>query len=74
ADGTAAWAAQRGRLALDRSRCAGRRDRALLAVKSNRAGVAVRLLKSLMNSCPEDEREFLSEQLDEAGRQVARWN
>lgn len=73
-DWTAAWPVQNRLLALNPSQYAERRDLALLAVKSNRAGVAVRLLKSLMNSCPEDEREFLSEQLDEAGRQVARWN
>lgn len=73
-DWTAAWPVQNRLLALNPASYAERRDLALLAVKSDRAGVAVRLLKSLLNSCPDEDRVMLSQQLDVAGREVARWN
>ena len=73
-DWSAAWSVQNRLLALNPAQYSERRDLALLAVKSDRHGVAIRLLKSLINSCPEEDREVLSQQLDEAGRQVARWN
>ena len=70
----AAWVVQNRLLALTPEQYSERRDLALVAVKSGRPGVAVRLLKSLLDSCPEDDREMLSQHLDEAGRQVAQWN
>jgi len=71
---SAAWPVQQRLVALGPSRYADRRDLALIALKSNRPGIAVRLLLALLKSCPEDERELLESQLGNARQQVHRWN
>jgi regulator of sirC expression with transglutaminase-like and TPR domain len=73
-DWHAAWSVQNRLLALNPSEYTERRDLALVALKSSRPGIAVRLLKSLLNSCPDEDEELLRAQLEEAGRQVSQWN
>ncbi|MGE3315004.1 MAG: SirB1 family protein, partial [Planctomycetaceae bacterium] len=51
-----------------------RRDLALIALRANRTGQAIDLLKSCLKTCAETEREVLQSHLDEAGGQLARWN
>lgn len=70
----AAWPVQQRLVALDPVRYSERRDLALIALRSDRPGVAVRLLNSLLNSCPEDERELLESQIETAEQQIHRWN
>jgi regulator of sirC expression with transglutaminase-like and TPR domain len=73
-DWPAAWSVQNRLLALNPSEYTERRDLAFVALKTDRPGVAVRLLNSLLNSCPPQDEEILREHLDEAGRQVSQWN
>ena len=61
-------------LALNPAEYSERRDLALVSLRAERPGTAVRLLKSLLNTCPETERELLNTHLAEARRQVSRWN
>lgn len=69
-----AWLVQNRLLALNPGEYTERRDLAIVALKSDRPGVAVELLNSLISVCPKEDEGLLREQLDEAGRQVARWN
>lgn len=71
---SAAWPVQQRLVALDPTQYAERRDLALIAVRADRPGVAVRLLKSLLSGCPEDEHELLESQLETAEQQIHRWN
>lgn len=71
---SAAWPVQQRLVALGPSRYADRRDLAFIAMKSDHPGMAVRLLKSLLTTCPEDERGLLESQLEAAQQQVHRWN
>ena len=43
-------------------------------MKSNQPGAAIDLIQSILKSCPDDDREALSLQLDEAKSRVASWN
>lgn len=74
ADWPAAWKVQNRLVALSPGSYPLRRDLALIAVKAQHSSVAARLLKSLLNSCPEDERELLQDQLATAQRDIPRWN
>ena len=71
---SAAWPVQQRLVALDPTQYPERRDLALIAVRADRPGIAVRLLQSLLGGCPEDERELLESQLKAAQQQVHRWN
>ncbi len=71
---SAAWPVQQRIVALGPGRYGDRRDLALIALRSDRPGMAVRLLKSLLKTCPADERELLESQLEAAEKQVHRWN
>ncbi|MDA0586736.1 MAG: tetratricopeptide repeat protein [Planctomycetota bacterium] len=73
-DWPAAWIVQNRLVALDPSEYSERRDLAFVALKSDRPGVAVRLLNSLLNTCPPQDEEVLREHLEEAGRLVSQWN
>lgn len=74
ADWPAAWKVQNRLVALNPGSYPLRRDLALIAVRAQHSAVAVRLLKSLLNSCPEDERELLQDQLTMAQNDIPRWN
>lgn len=70
----AAWRVQCRLAALQPASYEQRRDLALLAVKSNRAGQAIDLLEVCLKNCGQDERPMLQRQLLEAQRQLAQWN
>jgi regulator of sirC expression with transglutaminase-like and TPR domain len=71
---SAAWPVQQRLVALGPGRYADRRDLALIALKSDHPGMAVRLLEPLLKTCPDDERELLQSQLEVAKKQLHRWN
>jgi regulator of sirC expression with transglutaminase-like and TPR domain len=73
-DWSSAWTVQNRLVAISPASYPLRRDLALIAFKAQHSSTAARLLKSLLNSCPEEEREFLTSQLDEAQRDIPRWN
>lgn len=73
-DWTGVWKVQSRITALSPSEYAERRDLALAATQADRAGQAIRLLKSLLNSCPENDREMLQLHLKHAESIVHRWN
>ncbi len=73
-DWTGVWRVQSRITALSPSEYAERRDLALAATQADRAGLAIRLLKSLLNSCPENDREMLELHLKHAESIVHRWN
>ncbi len=70
----AAWVTQNRLVALQPAVYAERRDLALIASKTNRAGKAVEQLESCLKICPPDESNVLEEQLREAQRRLAQWN
>ncbi len=70
----ATWKIQSRLTALNPSDYAERRDLAVVAVKSQRCGAAIRLIKSLLQSCPEEDREALEGQLKLAERDIPLWN
>jgi regulator of sirC expression with transglutaminase-like and TPR domain len=70
----AAWLVQNRLLALDPGNYGERRDLALIALKAQYSATAARLLKSLLKSCPDEDRELLNDQLDAAQRDIPRWN
>ena len=73
-DWLAAWPVQNRLLALNPTSYPERRDLALIALKADRPGVAIRFLKSLQQVCPAEERELLAVHLSDAERQLHRWN
>lgn len=73
-DWSSAWKIQNRLVAISPGSYPLRRDLALIASKAQHSATAARLLKSLLNSCPEDEREFLTSQLEEAQKEIPRWN
>lgn len=73
-DWSSAWTVQNRLLAISPGSYPVRRDLALVALKAQHSATAARLLKSLLSSCPEDDREFLASQLEEAKRDISRWN
>lgn len=73
-DWQSAWKVQNRLVAISPASYPLRRDLALIASKAQHSATAARLLKSLLNSCPEEEREFLTSQLEEAQKEIPRWN
>ena len=73
-DWSAAWSIQNRLVAISPGSYPLRRDLALIAVKAQQSSTAARLLKSLLKSCPDEDREFLTSQLQEAQRDIPRWN
>lgn len=51
-----------------------RRDLAFTAGRANHTGAAIRLLKSLLNHCPDEERQAISDELANVEKQLHRWN
>lgn len=70
----AAWPVQNRLVALNPSLYPERRDLALIAVKADRPAAAVRLLKSLLSVCPDEDRKVLQSELEAAEKQIHRWN
>ncbi len=73
-DWPSAWKVQNRLVAISPASYPLRRDLALIALKAQHSATAARLLKSLLNSCPEEEQEFLTSQLEEAQKDIPRWN
>ncbi|NQV26624.1 MAG: tetratricopeptide repeat protein [Rhodopirellula sp.] len=73
-DWASAWTVQNRLVAINPANYPMRRDLALIALKAQHSATAARLLKSLLNSCPDEDREFLTSQLEEAQRDIPRWN
>ena len=69
-----AWLVQRRLLALHSEAFDQRRDLALIAIKSNRAGVAVDLLQTCLKDCSSKDRPLIQSQLHVAEHHLARWN
>ncbi len=73
-DWSSAWKVQNRLVALSPASYPLRRDLALIAFKAQHSATAARLLKSLLNSCPDEDREFLTSQLEQAKQDIPRWN
>lgn len=73
-DWHSAWLVQNRLVALSPGSYPLRRDLALIALKAQHSATAARLLKSLLNSCPDEDREFLQDQMETAQRDIPRWN
>jgi len=69
-----AWMVQRRLVALQPTSYNERRDLALLTLKAGQAGKSLDLLQACRRTCPQDEMELLDQQMDDARRQIARWN
>jgi regulator of sirC expression with transglutaminase-like and TPR domain len=73
-DWLAAWPVQNRLYALSPTSYSERRDLALVALKADRPGLAVKILKSLQQVCPPEERQLLTVHLSDAEQQLHRWN
>tara|TARA_R110002072_G_scaffold303140_1_gene495625 strand:- start:123977 stop:124813 length:837 start_codon:yes stop_codon:yes gene_type:complete len=73
-DWSSAWTVQNRLVAISPASYPLRRDLALIAFKAQHSATAARLLKSLLNTCPNEDREFLTSQLEQAQRDIPRWN
>lgn len=73
-DWSSAWTVQNRLVAISPASYPLRRDLALIASKAQHSATAARLLKSLLNTCPDEDRDFLTSQLKEAQRDIPRWN
>jgi regulator of sirC expression with transglutaminase-like and TPR domain len=69
-----AWHVQRRLLALHANTFEHRRDLALIAIKSNRPGVAIDLLETCLKDCSPKDRPLIQSQLQVAEHQMSRWN
>jgi regulator of sirC expression with transglutaminase-like and TPR domain len=70
-----AWRVQRRLSALHPTAFDQRRDLALIALKSNRAGLAIDLLERCLRDCPEDQdRTILIQHLRAAEQLLSAWN
>lgn len=73
-DWKAAWPVQNRLVALSPGSYPVRRDLAMIGLRAQHSSTAVRLFRSLLESCPEEDRGLLEGQLAEAVRDVSRWN
>ena len=71
---SAAWQVQERLVALKPSSYEERRDMAFVALKCERSQVAIELLDECLAECPEDQSGLLNQHIEEAKRQLARWN
>ena len=69
-----AWMVQRRLLALHSRAFDHRRDLAMIAIKSNRPGVAINLLETCLKDCTPEDRPFLQNQLHIAEHELSKWN
>ncbi len=73
-DWPAAWRVQERLVALKPASYEERRDLAFIAMKSERTQEAIDLLEDCLAECPTNQTALLEQHLDEAKRQLARWN
>ncbi len=73
-DWSAAWRVQERLVALKPASYEERRDLAFIAMKSERTQEAIDLLEDCLAECPSSQTALLEQHLDEAKRQLARWN
>jgi regulator of sirC expression with transglutaminase-like and TPR domain len=73
-DWPAAWQVQERLVALKPASYEERRDLAFIAMKSERTQEAIDLLEDCLAECPANQTALLEQHLDEAKRQLARWN
>lgn len=73
-DWPAAWRVQERLVALKPASYEERRDLAFIAMKSERTQEAIDLLEDCLAECPANQTALLEQHLDEAKRQLARWN
>lgn len=71
---SALWTVQHRLLALQPSVYSERRDWGVASLKAGKAGPAIDMLKACLECCPADEKPALEQQIDQAKRQLARWN
>lgn len=69
-----AWLVQRRLLALHSMAFDHRRDLALIAIKSNRPGVAIDLLETCLKDCSPKDRPMIENHLQIAEHQLSKWN
>ena len=69
-----AWHVQRRLLALHAGAFDQRRDLALIAIKTNRPGVAIDLLEKCLKDCSQKDRPMLLSQLHVAEHNLSKWN
>lgn len=69
-----AWLVQRRLLALHSRAFDHRRDLAIIAIKSNRPGVAIDLLETCLKDCSPEDRPLIQSQLHVAEHQLSKWN
>ena len=69
-----AWHVQRRLLALHSEAFDQRRDLALIAIKSNRPGVAIDLLEKCLKDCSPKDRPVILSQLHVAEHNLSKWN
>ena len=69
-----AWLVQRRLLALHSKAFDHRRDLALIAIKSNRPGVAIDLLETCLKDCSPKDRPMIENHLQIAELQLSKWN
>lgn len=69
-----AWFVQRRLLALHTEALDHRRDLALIAIKTNRPGVAIDLLQTCLKDCSPGDRPMILSQLHVAEDNLSKWN
>lgn len=69
-----AWNVQQRLLALHSRAFDQRRDLALIAIKTNRPGIAIDLLESCLKDCLPKDRPMLQTQLQVAEQNLSKWN
>lgn len=69
-----AWHVQRRLLALHSKAFDHRRDLALIAIKSNRPGIAIDLLETCLKDCSANDRPLIQSHLHVAEHQLSKWN
>ncbi len=69
-----AWFVQRRLLALHTEALDHRRDLALIAIKTNRPGVAIDLLQTCLKDCSPGDRPMILNQLHVAEHNLSKWN
>ncbi len=73
-DWPAAWLVQERLVALKPGCYEEHRDLAFIALKSERSQQALEMLDDCLAECPENQAELLQQHIEEAKRQLARWN
>lgn len=73
-DWPAAWRVQERLVSLKPASYEERRDQAFIAMKSERTQEAIDLLEDCLAECPAEQTALLEQHLNEAKRQLARWN